>query len=167
MSDFLYWWPALFVPFVWVLILSIISRVGGWSLLAKVYPAQDSTALDGESWKFQTLQMRWGTHYGNCVTVRVNPLGLGLSVLWILRMGHPPLLIPWADITLHKVRRSRFFPPLIEFRFRLEPSIPVRIGNQLSAKILDSSDRYHPNFRRNIPQLNTPSSDEVPKPSHF
>ena len=147
MSDFLHWWPALFLPFMWVLVSWIISRAGGWALLGKVYLAQDSITSDGETWKFQSLQMRWGINYGNCVTVRANPLGLGLSVLWLLRIGHPPLLIPWADITIHRVRRSRFFPPWIEFRFRLDPSIPIRMSDKLFSKVLDSSDRYHPQFR--------------------
>ena len=167
MSDLLYCWPALFVPFIWVLVSSIISRVGGWALLAKVYLAQDSTTLDGETWKFQSIQMRWGTNYGNCVTVRANPLGLGFSILFLFRIGHPPLLIPLDDITIHEVRRSRFFPSWIEFRFRLEPSIPIRMSNKLFSKILDSSDRYHPQFRHISSQLNAPSSEELPKPSHF
>ena len=83
MSDLFHWWPALFVPFIWILVSFIISRVGGWSLLARVYLAQADT-LDGDSWRFQSIQMRWGTNYGNCVTVRADPLGLGLSVLFLL-----------------------------------------------------------------------------------
>lgn len=150
MSDLFHWWPALFVPFIWILVSFIISRVGGWSLLARVYLAQADT-LDGDSWRFQSIQMRWGTNYGNCVTVRADPLGLGLSVLFLLRLGHPPLLIPWPDITMVTVKKFRFFPSWIEFRFRLEPSIPIRINNKLFSKILNSSDKYYPDFRRISP----------------
>jgi hypothetical protein len=152
---------------MWILVSLIISRVSGWALLARLYFAQDSITLDGESWRFQSIQMRWATNYGNCVTVKANPLGLGLSVLWLLRIGHPPLLIPWSDISIHGVRRSRFFPSLTEFRFRLDPSIPIRINNKLFSKILDSSDRYYPEFHQIYSQLGRPSSDEVPKTSHF
>ena len=74
--------------------------------------------------------MRRATNYGNCVTVKANPLGLGFSVPFLFRIGHPPLLIAWSDITTHRVRRRRFFPSLIELRFRLEPSIPVRVNNK-------------------------------------
>jgi hypothetical protein len=167
MSDFLYWWPALLVPPVWILVCWIISRISGWALLEKAYPAQDAASLDGETWRFQSIQMRWATNYGNCVTVKTNSLGLGLSVLWLLRLGHPPLLIPWADITIHRVRRSRFFPALVEFSFRLEPSVPVRVSNKLFMKILGSSDRYYPELRRISLQLDISSSKEAPKTRHF
>jgi hypothetical protein len=155
-SDLFHWWPAFFAPFIWILVSFIISRVGGWSLLARVYLAQADT-LDGDSWRFQSIQMRWGTNYGNCVTVRADPLGLGLSVLFLLRLGHPPLLIPWSDITMVTVKKFRFFPSWIEFRFRLEPSIPIRINNKLFSKILNSSDKYYPDFRRISPSLDRAS----------
>ncbi len=157
MSDFILLWPVLFAPSIWILVTFIISRMGGWSLLSKVYLAQANT-LDGESWRFQSIQMRWATNYGNCVTVKTDPLGLGLSVIWVLRIGHPPLLIPWSDITIHPLKRSRFFPSLIEFRFRLQPSIPIRVNNKLFSKILDSSDKYYPDFRRISPPLGSYSS---------
>jgi hypothetical protein len=159
-SDFILFWPVLFAPSIWILVTFIISRVGGWSLLAKAYLAQANT-LDGESWRFQSIQMRWATNYGNCVTVRANPLGLGLSVLWLLRIAHPPLLIPWSDITIHRVRRNRFFPSLIEFRFRLQPSVPIRVNNKLFSKILDSSDKYYPDFRRISPPVESHSSTRI------
>jgi len=145
-SDFTLLWPVLFAPSIWILVTFIISRMGGWSLLAKAYLTQANT-LDGESWRFQSIHMRWGTNYNNCVTVRANALGLGLSVIWLLRIGHPPLLIPWSDITIYRVKRSRFFPSWIEFRFRLEPSIPIRVNKKLFSKILDSSDIYYPSLR--------------------
>jgi hypothetical protein len=167
MSDFLYWWPIVLVPIGWFSVCWIISRVGGWAWLAKAYPAQNSTLMEGESWRFQSIQMRWASNYGNCVTVRANSMGLGLSVLWLLRFGHPPLLIPWSDITVHRVRRSRFFPSLVEFRFRSEPSVPVRIYNKLFLKILASSDRYYPNFRQISAQIAPPSNTEAPQTSHF
>ena len=167
MSDFLYWWPVVLVPAGWISVCWIISRISGWALLAKSYPAKDATVLDSETWRFQSIQTRWATNYGNCVTVKTNSLGLGLSVLWLLRPGHPPLLIPWADITIHRVIRSRFFPSLVEFKFRSEPSVPVRLSNKLFLKILNSSDRYYPELRPISLQLDISSSKEAPKTSHF
>lgn len=156
MSDFLHLWPAFFVPCIWILVSFIIARIGGWWRLAKVYPAQANT-LDGESWRFQSIQMRWATGYNNCVTVGTNPLGVGLSVLFLLRIGHPPLLFPWSDITVRRVKKSRFFPSMIEFRFRLEPSIPIRVNNKLFTKIMNSSERYYPDFGRLSPPPDSPA----------
>jgi hypothetical protein len=166
-SDFLDLWPALFLPSMWILVSWILSRVGGWSLLARVYLAQDSMALDGESWRFQSIQMRWATNYGNCVTVKANPLGLGFSVLWLLRIGHPPLLIPWSDITIDRFRKRRFFPSSIALRSRLKPSIPIKVSHRLFLKILDSSDRYYPEFRLISARLDSLSSDELRKTRNF
>ena len=160
MRDFFHLWPALFVPFVWILVSFVIARIGGWSRLAKVYPAQANT-LDGESWRFQSILMRWATGYNNCVTVGANPLGLGLSVLFLLRIGHPPLLFPWSDIAIRRVKKSLFFPAMIEFRFRLEASIPIRVHNKLFLKIMNSSERYYPDFGRLSPPPDSPSSARI------
>ena len=160
MNDFIFLWPVILAPSIWILVTFVISSMGGWSLLAKAYLAQADT-LDGESWRFQSVHMRWGTNYNNCVTVRANALGLGLSVIWLLRIGHPPLLIPWSDITIHRVKRSRFFPSWIELRFRSEPSIPVRVNNKLFSKILDSSDKYYPEFRRIFLFIDSDSSARI------
>jgi hypothetical protein len=157
-SDYLQLWPALFVPSLWILVSFLIAKIGGWSLLAKVYLAQGPVTLDGESWIFQSIQMRWATNYGNCVTVRANPFGLGFSVLFIFRIGHPALLIPWSDITIHRRRRSRFFPSLVEFRFRLEPSVPIRVNDKLFSKIMKGSERYSPDFGRLSPLPDTANS---------
>ena len=157
MSDFFHLWPAFFVPCIWILVSFMIARIGGWWRLAKVYPAQANT-LDGESWRFQSIQMRWAAGYNNCVKVRTNSLGVGLSVLFLLRIGHPPLLFPWSDITVRRVKKSRFFPSMIEFRFRLEPSIPIRVNNKLFKKIMNSSERYYPDFGRLSPHRSSCSS---------
>jgi len=159
-NDYLQLWPALFVPSIWILVSFVIARMGGWSLLAKVYPAQGPSTLDGETWRFQSIQMRWATNYGNCVTIRANPFGLGFSVLFLLRIGHPSLLIPWSDITVHRLRRSRFFPSLVEFRFRLEPSVPIRLNDKLFSKIMKASERYSPDFGR------LPLPSDTPNFSH-
>ena len=45
-------------------------------------------------------------NYGSCLTVVVSPVGLYLRVLPLFRVGHPPLLIPWAD--LHGLREKKF-----------------------------------------------------------
>jgi hypothetical protein len=45
-------------------------------------------------------------NYGLCLTVVVGSAGLYLKVVPLFRLGHPPLLIPWADI--HGLREKRF-----------------------------------------------------------
>jgi hypothetical protein len=46
-------------------------------------------------------------NYGGCITAYLGPGGLRLSVWPIFRLMHPPLLIPWDEIT--SVARSKSF----------------------------------------------------------
>ena len=73
--------------------------------------------------------MRWGTNYGNCLTVGAGYQGLYLSVLFLFRSGHPPLLIPWSDISV-RTEKGRWFS-WTEFRFSRAPSIPLRVSERL------------------------------------
>ncbi|HBX43163.1 MAG TPA: hypothetical protein DEH27_04950 [Deltaproteobacteria bacterium] len=47
--------------------------------------------------------------YGGAVFVRVSPHGLGLSVFFLLRFYHPPMFIPWSDITRCVRGQVRFY----------------------------------------------------------
>ncbi len=42
--------------------------------------------------------MVFPTGYGNCLTVAVSGAGVRLSVLFLFRIMHPPLVIPWSAI---------------------------------------------------------------------
>ena len=112
---------------VWIGIGLLISRVGGWAALATVYG--HSGEFRGDCLRFQSARMRWGTNYGNCLTVGANPLGLYLSVLLIFRIGHPPLFIPWMDISISE-QKGRWFNSVV-LRFRRAPSIPLQVSQQL------------------------------------
>jgi hypothetical protein len=78
--------------------------------------------------------MRLGTNYGNCVRVGVNQSGLHLSVGFLFRIGHPPLFIPWSDISM-KEKRGLFFLKQVELRFARCSSIPIVISQRLMNRI--------------------------------
>ncbi len=46
------------------------------------------------------------TNYNSVLTIHVSPEGLHLAVMKIFRLGHPPILIPWAEI--HQATFRRF-----------------------------------------------------------
>jgi hypothetical protein len=81
--------------------------------------------------------MRLGMNYGSCVNVGVNQNGLYLSVVFLFRLGHPPLFIPWPDISATK-KRGFFFFKLVELRFAKCPRIPFVISQRLMDKISDA-----------------------------
>ena len=75
--------------------------------------------------------MRWGTHYGNCLTFGADQTALFVSVLFPFRCGHPPLFILWSEIS---VRHTRYFyiADRVELRFRRVPTIPLYVSPALA-----------------------------------
>ncbi len=78
--------------------------------------------------------MRWGANYNNCLIIGADPTGLYLSTLFFRRIGHPPLFIPWPEISL-RGRRKILFVEFVEFRLGREERIPFSIRAGLADKI--------------------------------
>jgi hypothetical protein len=57
------------------------------------------------------------------------PWGLYLSVLFPFRPGHPPLLIPWQDISATETKRG--FGSGYEMRFRRVPGVAMQVSKDL------------------------------------
>ena len=75
-------------------ILFFFSRVGGWHELAKHYPAPKRY---GGAWI--SNEVHFGNTSGDSIQVGADSQGLYLSI-WIgLRPFHPPLFVPWSDVT--------------------------------------------------------------------
>ena len=82
------------IPAMWCFLSWLLSRLSGWSRLAEHYPA--SQGIVGES-----AHMRSGrigaVHYHSALSFRVNDEGLRIAVAFPLRLGHPPIFIPWEE----------------------------------------------------------------------
>jgi hypothetical protein len=95
-------WSTVGVISIWALVSFYLAAKSDWRLLARKYRASD--APEGRSLRGQLYQV--GSVHENHVTrLVVSPRGLYLGPLLIVRLGRPPLLIPWAAIT--GVRRGR------------------------------------------------------------
>ncbi len=93
----------IWYPFALLLLLLFISAVlsirSGWRRIAKRFPEKE-IPVDR---KFRFVRMSLGTGlfpvgYGGAVRVRLGPHGVGLSVIFLLRFLHPPMVIPWSDV---------------------------------------------------------------------
>jgi hypothetical protein len=73
--------------------------------------------------------------YGSCLTVGATPRGLYLAALFIFRIGHPPLFMPWTDISIGEQRGWWF--NYVVLRFRRAPSIPLQVSEQLGRCLAD------------------------------
>lgn len=127
---------AVFLAFAaWVGMLTVIARAGGWAALAQVY--QSAGDFEGRRWWFQTGQMGGGIRYGGILTVGANLRGLYLSVLVPFRFGHPPLFIPWTDITV--TARRGLVLGHVDLRFRRVPGVSLRLPERLGRQIAEAA----------------------------
>jgi len=122
----------LFFIVLWISVSMLISIIGGWRALSGDYRA--NFPYDGKKLRMKSVGMRWATSYGNCVTVGANKEGLYLSVLPIFRLGHPPLFIPWTDISTEEGKQLFFFQ-VVKFKFINHPNVPVVFSKRLAEKI--------------------------------
>ncbi len=134
-ESFIAQYPLVFFLLLWILISFLASRLSGWHRLVKTYPA--STPYEGKPYRFQTLWMRYGTHYGNIATVGANSQGLYLSVLFLFRIGHDPLFIPWSEITVTETTTGLF--KRVKLQFKRLSAVPVTIDRRLAEKLVKES----------------------------
>lgn len=126
--------PIYFIT-LWLLVATIISYVGGWFSLSKLYRTRGR--FSGTQWGGQSGQMRWLANYNNVLTLGANQEGLYLACMFLFRFMHPPLLIPWSEI---RVRRSKgWFFEYVTFTMGHELAIPLRIRAKVAAKLRDAA----------------------------
>jgi hypothetical protein len=133
--------PPDIVPFLailgfaafWVLILNLVGYGSGWWALASVYP--HTGEFKGKLRRGRSLRLNSG-NYNGAVTVGTNAEGLHLATIFLFRPGHPPLFIPWTDITA-KVTKGWFGARYLELNFTQAPGIrvqfPEKLGNEIAA----------------------------------
>ena len=125
---------------LWFLVTATISFVGGWLSLANAYRTR--VPFNGTKWRMQSGQMRWLANYKNVLTLGVSPQGLYLASMFLFRFMHPPLLVPWSEI---KVRRKKgWMFETVTLTMGHELAIPLRIRENLAAKLRESAGNYWP-----------------------
>jgi len=118
----------------------LISHLGGWALLAEPYRITEP--FSGSKWKFESAQMRYLTRYNHCLTVGADPRGLYLSMYFLFQISHPPLFIPWRDISFSRKSFLRF--KYVEFHLGREVTIPFRISDRLAEKLKSAAGASWP-----------------------
>ncbi len=121
--------PKWFVPLAlalgavaWVGSAWLVARISGWASLAARFPAD--SIVEGQKFRFASgaLGRKYlPTRYNGALEVTVNSRGLGLSVWFPLRIGSPPLFIPWSAVETAS-ERKRLFAASVEFVIRDEPA---------------------------------------------
>ena len=132
--------PELFLGFVmlflvmfFVIIPFVIARVGGWAALAAEYRL--SGKFEGKRWRFQDVTLRGWFGYNGGVSVGANAEGLYLNTFFFV--SHPPLFIPWTDlsVTCHEVKFLGFRVGMVEFAAARVPDVHIELKESLLKKI--------------------------------
>lgn len=126
--------PAYISGFIalWICVCQLISLSGGWKILSRDYRA--NSAFEGKKVWLKSARLRRWTNYNNCLVVGSNKYGLYLAVLPIFRVGHPPLFIPWMDIST-EAGSKRLWGDFVKFKFAKQPDVPVVFPKKVAAKI--------------------------------
>jgi hypothetical protein len=119
----------LFFLTLWCTVCLVLSRVGGWALLARRF--RSDPRFPGKTWGWQSARMRSFCNYNHCLTFGSDPSGLYMSVMLLFRIGSPPLLIPWTEVTVWKRRKILFFR-FVELRLGTEEQVPLLLREWLA-----------------------------------
>jgi hypothetical protein len=123
---------SLFFVALWCVIGLVVGRISGWATLERRFAS--TLPFPGQTWRWRSARMRWGANYNNCLVIGGDPAGLYLSSLFFLRIGHPPLFIPWTEISVRS-RRKIMFIECVEFKLGREEQIPFLIRAGLADQI--------------------------------
>lgn len=102
-------WFLLFFVAAWLILCVLLSLMGGWHRLAQRFPAKSDS--DGEEFRFASMSLGSGlfpVRYRNSLFVTTGRSGLGLSVLFLFRVMHPPLFIPWSAVETVRPEQTLF-----------------------------------------------------------
>jgi len=110
----------------------LVGLASGWQSLAERYRTERE--FPAHRRRMQSAQLRAGMGYNNVLTLGSDAEGLYLGVLALFRIGHPRLLVPWADVVVEEPRRYLF---VMMRTLRLGPgAIPLRVREPLAEFLL-------------------------------
>jgi len=132
--HFMYYFWVLFVA-QWPISSFIMSYVSGWHKLTMRFSAQSEPYGDTRTaGPFPyTVYTRFWTHYSCIIRMTAAEDALYLSVLMILRIGHPPLRIPWNEIQFSRTKSS--WRSYVVLTLGEQERIPMRISESMANKL--------------------------------
>lgn len=129
----------LIVPILIVGIFCFISYLSsvliGWHKLSKRFLTQTEPYGETRSAGHfpYTVYTRFWSHYSSIIRMTAADDALYLSVFFLLRIGHPPLRIPWTEIRI--ARTSCLWRQLILLTLGEQERIPMRISERMARKL--------------------------------
>jgi hypothetical protein len=121
----------------WCAICFSASVLGGWHSLARHY--RQLRPFGGKLWHFSSGSLGLAS-YSLFLTLGASPEGLFLAVSFPLRLGHPPLFIPWSEVESIEPHRFLSFP-IVRFRFKQAPKVSLVVSRRVALAMAKESNR--------------------------
>ncbi len=118
--------PLAFVA-LWCFVVVLLSLVGGWRRLALTYATDQPPRGTAFRWQSGTIGF---VQYRNCLNIYVANEGLYFSAVWLFRLGHKTLLIPWSAIN-DVQQQNIFWYAITRFRIGTPPIATMRIPTKV------------------------------------
>ena len=126
---------AIFFGALWCFVSIVISLFSGWYELSGRFKKESDPY--GETHRagplFYTVYTRLWTRYSSVIRITSAEDALYLSVLFLFRVGHPPLRIPWTEIKLS--RTKHFWRRYVVLTLGEKEKIPMRISERMARKL--------------------------------
>ncbi len=119
----------------WALVCAGLGHLGGWRSLARHYAAKGP--FRGRRLHFRSARFGGWVGYNGALTPGADPSGLYLAVWPLFRIGHPPLFVPWSDISLS--HEKYLWIEVVLLTFVQDPRARVRITRRLAERLAAES----------------------------
>lgn len=132
---------ASFFLVVWSALCFLVSLLTGWFALGRRFRRQAEPYGENRTAGpfFYAVYMRGWSHYSSAIRLVAAADALYASVVFFLRVGHPPLRIPWDEI---RFSRTKFlFRTYCVLTLGSQEKIPMRIPERM-ARNLGILDRF-------------------------
>ena len=97
-------------PLFWCFVCLLLAKFGGWSAMAAEVRATETPR--GALSRMQSGKVGI-VRYRHVLTIGVQDDGLYLAVFPLFRAGHPPVFVPWSQVSVIR-RRKQLFGDFIE-----------------------------------------------------
>jgi len=131
-AAFIIWFTS-----IWIAVLSLLSFIGGWNSLRKLYPLTLS-ARDGNAVKYPMSSMKLGfVNYRYCTNISFTGTGIILEMIKIFSVKHKPLFIPYNKIS--GAKKGKIFSTFTEFMIEGKKGVIYgEAGDELYSRISSS-----------------------------
>ena len=116
--------PLMYVA-GWCLVMKILSLMSGWDRLCKQFAF--SGIFEGDVKRFQSMRIRW-VRWNNALDLGVNSMGVFIAPFILLRIFHPPIVIPWSEFKVEETKS--FGASVFKLHLRSYPDISLVVAKK-------------------------------------